>query len=285
MNRICVSALALAMMAGVASAQQVQFRIVERTNQLIATSGDSLLELAVQARVVGGGMLGGYNFNITTNDAEANGTLQRARIMNGFVFGVGNTYFTGSPWTSGNTLGIHGIAGQYSYLAGINGQFNGLINASAGTFTDNPAINELGLIAGAATGTALTQTPGIDADGDGIPDTAPSNGGASQNNETAPVIDPTIRQQYFAENTFVDVYRFRYIVSNFAARTIHFGLTDVGAQTFNQLLFNNGAWGAQNNTVDSGSVSATGYDVLTPSPASVALMGLGGLMVARRRRA
>jgi MYXO-CTERM domain-containing protein len=285
MNRICVSALALAALAGAANAQ-VEFRFVERTGQTVASSADSLLEIAVQARVTGGSNLGGFNFNISTTDSESAGTLQLARTMNGYVFGVGNAYYAGTPWTAGSIVGIHGLAGQYSYLAGINGYFNGLVNQSQGTFTNNPALNEIGLIAGAATGNALLQTPGMDSDGNSVPDTAPSNGsGISANNEVAP-LDPSLAGPYFANGQFIDIFRFRYTVSNFTQRDIVFSLGDLGAQTFDQLLFNNGAWGAENVTADAQSISAGTLTIhVTPTPASVALLGLGGLVVARRRRA
>jgi hypothetical protein len=294
MNRFCVSALALAALAGAANAQQVTFQIYERTGQSVANTADALLEIGIRAKVTGGQMLGGYNFDLATNDAESSGTLARAKTMignNPAANPPGNYYFTGSPWTAGNTLGVHGLAGQYTYLAGISSQFNGQINTSAGTFTNNPAINEIGLIAGAATGSSLLQTPGIDTDGDGNPDTAPSNTGTGgsgnpSNGEIAQVTDPTIRGPYFADNQFIDVYRFRYTVTNFTSRTIHFDLAGVGAQFFTQLLYNNGAWGAENLTALPNQITVQGLDVaVTPTPASVALLGLGGLMVARRRRA
>jgi len=280
--------MALVALAGAANAQTtVTFRIVERTSQVVANSADSLLELAVQARVSGTpAYLGGFNFNILTGDSESGGFLQKARIMQG---GNPNFYSTTTPWNSNSSVGSGGLAGQYTYLAGINADFNGVINASSGTFTNNPAENEIGLIAGAVTGDALTHTPGIDDDGDNIPDTAPSNGTMpphSNNNETA-AVDPTIGAQYFAGGAqFIDIYRFRYNVTNFTQRTLHFSLGDLGAQFFNELLFNNGAWGANNVTAPLTAIVALPLNVqVTPTPASVALMGLGGLMVARRRRA
>jgi uncharacterized protein (TIGR03382 family) len=284
MNRICVSALALAALAGAANAQ-VEFQIYERTGQSVASSADALLEIGVRARVTGGAMLGGYNFNILTNDAESNGSMAFARITQ-----FGNYISNSSAWPADARQGQSGYWGglpsTYSYLAGINGQFQGLINTSGGTFTNNPAVNEIGLVAGAATGNALLGVPGVDDDGNNVPDLAPGNAaGTSSNGDTSPV-DPTIAATYFAQGQFIDVYHFRYTVSNFSQRTIHFSLGDLGAQTFTQLLYNNGAWGAENTTADAGQVSAGTLDIqVTPTPATVALMGLGGLVVARRRRA
>jgi len=286
--------MALVALAGAASAQSVQFEIYERTGQSVANTADALLEIGIRAKVTGGAMLGGFNFNVLTDDSESNGTFARAKTMignNPAANPPGNYYSTATPWTAGNTLGVHGLAGQYTYLSGINSFFNGLINASQGTFTNNPAANEVGLIAGAATGGALLQTPGVDVDGDGNPDTAPSDTGHGGSGtpgpaELAPVTDPSIRTQYFADNTFIDIYRLRYTVTNFTIRDIHISLGDLGAQFFNQLLYNNGAWGAENFTALPNQISGNSLTIhVTPTPASVALMGLGGLMVARRRRA
>jgi hypothetical protein len=285
---------AAGLLAGATNAQQVTFQIYERTGQAVFGSFDNTLEIGIRAKVTGGQMLGGFNFNIVTSDAESNGTLARVKTMignNPAASPPGNYYFTGSPWTSGNTLGVHGLAGQYTYLAGINGQFNGLINASGGTFTNNPAINEIGLIAGAATGSSLLQTPGIDTDGDGNPDTAPSDTGSGgsgtpANGEIAQVTDPSIRGPYFADNQFIDVYRFRYTVTNLTARPIHFDLAGVGAQFFNQLLYNNGAWGAQNLTALPSQISVAGFDVcsICPAPGAAVTLGLCSGWLIRRRR-
>jgi hypothetical protein len=129
---------------GASNAQSVQFRLIERTGQTAFNSSDSLLEIAVQVRVTGGN-LGGFNFDIHTGDAEARGTLSRARISNS-----DHTYFSGSPWAPNSSVGTGGVASTFSYLAGINSSFNGLINVSGGSFTNNPNENEIGLIAGAA---------------------------------------------------------------------------------------------------------------------------------------
>jgi hypothetical protein len=246
------SAAIVLALAGHGGAQTVEFRIVERTGQTQVSSADALLELAVQARVTPGPLgsyLGGFNFNIVLSpEPEANGTLQKARIMAGYVFGVGNAYYTGTPWAPNSIVGVGGIAGQFSYLAGISGTFNGYINMSGGTFTNGPD-QEIGVIAGAATGNALLQTPGIDSDGNSVPDTAPSNGtGLSANNEVAP-LDPSLAGTYFADGQFIDIYRFRYTVTNFAPRVFTITVEDAGAQVFDQLLFNNGAWGGENHSL------------------------------------
>jgi hypothetical protein len=286
MNRICVSAVALMAMAGAVNAQTVQFRIIERTGQTVANSADALVECAVQARVTGGN-LGSFNFDIAlAGEAESNGALSRARISN-----ADHTYWTvptnGTSWVGNSSVGSGGLASTFSYLAALQAPFNGVINTSSGTFTNNPAEHEIGLIAGAATGSALLNTPGVDGDGDGNPDNYFDNGNGNPtvNGSTASTTGIDVGT-YFGNGQFTDVYRFRYTVSSFTTRTVNFVLRNIGAQVFQQFGFNNGAWGAQNVTVDAASISASGYSLsVTPAPATVALMGLGGLVAARRRRA
>ncbi len=81
------------------------------------------------------------------------------------------------------------------------------------------------------------------------------------------------------------MYRFKYTVSNITtARQIHFDLSGIAAQIGTSLVLSNGTWGpVQANAA----ASATGIDVAVvgiPAPASAALLGLGGLLAARRRR-
>lgn len=267
-----------------AHAQQVQFEFYERTGQTLVSPADSLLEIGVRARVMGGASLGGFGFNIISNDAEGNGTLAKARIT------VNGAYVpNSSAWAASASTGAGGVWGgvpsTYSYLAGISANFQGLINLSGGTFTNNPSINEIGLIAGVATGNALLGVPGMDDDGDNIPDTAPSNGaGSSQNNEIAP-LNPSLAGPYFGNGQFVDVYHFRYTVTNFAPRQLVFTLEDLGAQVFNQLLYNNGAWGSANSVVPSGQIASSTLSIgTTPAPGCAVLFGSAAMLLGVRRR-
>jgi len=281
MNRICVSAVALLAMAGAANAQVVEFRLYERTGQASASSADALLEIGVQARVIGSN-LGTFNFDIHTGDSQTGGSAARARIS---VAGVGTYVSNAAAWGANSVVGTGGIAATFSYLAGINPNFNGLINLSGGSFVDNPAENEIGLVAGSATGTALLGVPGMDPDGESNPATWAGYGvgGTPNSGETAP-LDPSLAPTYFANGQFIDLYHFRYTVTDFTARTLNFTLGDLSAQVFQQLLFSNGAWGTQN--LAPSSISSSGLQInVVPTPASAALMGLGGLVIARRRRA
>ena len=273
-------------LAAAANAQVVQFRIVELDGQTwVSSAADAVLNLAVQARVLGGPALGGFDFNIKTGDAESNGTLLRLRIQN-----ADQTYYTGAHTPSGTGGTKVGMAFQYFYLAGIGASFNGLINLSGGNFTNNPAENEIGLIAGAATGGSMLSTPGLDPSAEGNPATWSGYGASATppNNATAP-LDPAIGAPYFAQGQFIDIYRFRYTVTNFADRNLHFSLDDVGAQVFNEWLYNNGAWGAANTTLGAAQVESQSLSIgvgIFPAPGTALLVAGAAMYVgARRRRA
>lgn len=307
MRRALLSATLAAACAQPALAQSVAFRIVERTGQGSATpngSGtgwvDPVLDIAIQAQVTGGRKLGGFSFDaVIVGEADTRGTLAMARINN-----ADGTYAT--TLAVGSTVGQFGIARQYSYLAGISPSFNGVINTSVGTFTNTPGNQEIGLIAGAATGSAVLGTPGLDVSdgdtdnanpgvGDGNPDswnaTHPWSSVAGQtppmpaNNDTG-TLAAALAGPYFGAGQFIDIYRFRYTLNTSLVncRTLHFTLVGATAQTFDQLLFNNGSWGAQNTTFG-GTIFVVPLDVVCfPAPSSAALLALGGLPAARRRR-
>jgi hypothetical protein len=280
-SAIASASAALIALAGIARGQTVEFRIVERNaaNQGIINAAPPAMgtpldsvntrgNYAVQARVnpgTNGVALGSYSFDIVIpGEPDANGTLVRLRIT---VFGY---YYTGpavADSRTGSSGYMGGTPGQYSYLEGCCG-FTGSINTSFGTFTNNPAQQEIGLVLGSATDGALLNTPGIDPDGWNSPATWSGYGlGGAPNNGATASLDPTIGATYFAEGQFIDVYRFRYTVSNLVSRTFTITLANVGAQVFNQFVYNNGAWGPQTVTVDPASVTITGLQVpVSPDP-------------------
>lgn len=284
MTKILVSAMTLAALAGASQAQTVEFSIVERSAvpQTVANAGDAVLDFAVRARVTGsvggrGYALGGFGFNIAApGEADTNGTLLKGVISNS-----SGLYQASTAAADPGTVGIHGLARSYTYLANINGAFNGVINATQGTFTNSPTAQEIGLVTGSSLGTQLLGTPGADDDFDGNPDTWP---GGSPMAGSVSDLNPTVGATYFAEGQFVDVYRFKYTVTNFAARSVTFTLQGVTAQIFTQFLYSNGAWGLDTATF-TGAATINPYTfTVTPAPASAALLGLGGLVAARRRR-
>jgi hypothetical protein len=244
---------------------------------------DSLLELAVQARVTGGA-LGAFSFDIAIpGEADTNGTLERARINTSLS---NHAYFNSGAWAAGTSIGVHGMAYPYTFLASTGGPsaaFNGVINTSTATFTNNPNDQEIGLIVGRVMGDPLLHTPGIGGDGDGVPDTYVSG--------TTAALDATAAANYFGAGQFIDVYRFRYTVTNLAPRNLSFIIRNVLAENFTQLTNNGNLWGAQDSTVASGdihgaplSATVTGFSLFIPSPATGAVLGMGGLVALRRRR-
>jgi len=280
-----VTAMALVAAAGAANAQvpSVEFRLVERNGQTtvptplgatLATDGN--LNYAVQARVVGGGatdFLGNFSFDIVASgEADANGTLTKLLTSN-----ADGSYTTNPTNANNATVGRGGLAAGYTYLAGINPNFNGLINLTGGTFTNTAASQEIGLVTGSPTGSALLLL--TDTMGTGNPDTYSGSG------TTAP-IDPTIAAASLgAAGNFIDVYRFKYTISNLSVdRFITFSLANVTAQIGNSLALANGVWGPVQANASAVATAAAPVHVIVPAPASAALLGLGGLIAARRRR-
>ena len=280
MTRTAVlSACIVASIAGAAQAATVEFRIVERRGQVAWTgtaqpagTNDAILNFSVLARVVGGvsgEALGNFGFDLVSNDATGNGAFTKALISN-----ADGTYAPSTTYSNNATVGRGGLARPYSYLAGISPEFNGVINMTSGSFIQNPLVEDLGLITGSPTGQALLDV--ADTDFDGLPDTYPGSG------TTAP-LDPALGSAYFGATGFVAVYNFNYTIASNAIRTITFSVANAQAQTFLSLAVANGVWGPANpqnaTTLASGALVA-----VTPAPGAAALLGLGGLMVARRRR-
>ena len=293
MKKSLVAAIALVAAAGAVHAQSVEFRLIERRGQSTWTPGgvqslplnDNLIDVAVQARVVGGAAnrgIGNFNFNIVTDngEAESRGTLARVKISNA---GTGTYDTSATQYNTNAILGQGGLPATYTYLAGINGAFNGVLNGSSGTYTNNPGEQDIGLVTGAPIGGSLLTTfgaaGGTDAGGNPVPDSWVAG--------TTATLDPALANVYLGANSnFIDLYRFRYtIINGTIDRTIHFILTGATAQTFGSLASSNNVWGPAGITDATVSVG-TGLNihVIIPAPASAALLGLGGLMATRRRR-
>lgn len=279
MRAASLSAVVVVACASVARGQTVEFRIVERTAQAQVSPVDPVLDLAVQARFNGANSLGGFYFDMRMlAEQEARGTLEYGAISN-----LDGTY--DPAFGVGGSVGRHGLARSYSYFATVNPNFLGMINQSAGTFTNTPD-QEIGLVTAFAQGVTMLGTPGMDTNSDGNPDTWSGNGsGMIPTNLATASLDPAISAAYFAHNEFVDVYRFRYTVTDFAVRTLQFRLLNIVAQQFTQLVYSGGQWGAQNSTTPTTAIVSSGLNIaVVPAPAIIGLLGAGMMLAARRRR-
>jgi hypothetical protein len=279
--RLAVPILALSLVQAAALAQTVDFRIVERTGQTQITAADNVLDFAVQARVTStnNSALAAYGFTVhIAGEPDSSGQFARELISN-----FDGTYAT--TIATNSAIGRGGLPLQYSYLAAINANFNGLINASAATFTNGPD-QEIALVTGAALGSALLSTPGMDADGDGNPDTWTGNGtGQTPPDNLSVPVNTTLTRNYMARANYIDVYRFRYTVTDFSPRTLHFQLDELAANAFTRLTWIDGTWGPVNSALPASSLSFQATDILVPGPgaAGVAAAGMGVLMSRRRR--
>jgi hypothetical protein len=185
------------------------------------------------------------------------------------------------------------MAASYTGLAGFSGDaLNGSVNTSSGSFTNTPGNQEIGIVTGRLMSSPMLHTPGLDPNNEGNPSSYANYGTGipPTNQTTAPL--PSGLGNYFASDQFVDVYHFRYVVSNLSTvRTLTFSLRNLLAENFTRFVYSNTLWGAQDSTVPPGSISGqslstsvTGFSALIPAPGSAALVGLGGLMAIRRRR-
>ena len=177
---------------------------------------------------------------------------------------------------------MYGIS-QFGYLVGVSNIFNGLINASGGGWTQTPS-QDIGLVSGLSAGMYLLSTPGVDKDSDGVPD------GAS--GAAAKLLPQTMSDYFGADGNWIDLYRFRYIVTNFSARTLDLHLIttssdpDPVAYTFSSLQSTAGSWGIASTLVGVPPEDVQGVRIqVIPSPgaSALALMGVG-LVAARRNR-
>lgn len=245
-NRSLLGTVAACGLSTIAAAQQsgtpmVEMRIVERAGKTaISGPDDAQLNFAVQARAIGGPAnmcVAGFEFDIRiVGESDSWGTLARCLISN-----LDGTYT--SAIAPSSAIGRGGLAAQYTYLARINASFNGVINTSVSTATNGPD-QELSIVAGHAASAALLQTPGLDADGDGNPDTWSGNGtGAAPPFGVIVPLDPQIARDYFGMKNWIDMYRFRYTPTNFQPRALRLTFEGLTASTGRTLQNTSGVWG------------------------------------------
>lgn len=263
--------------ASFAGAQpSIEFRIVERTGQTLVTPGDNVLDFAVQVRTVTNFRIAAAGFDMRIiGESESSGVLTRGRISN-----FDGTYFDGIAIS--NTVGLGGVARHFGYHTNLNSAFNGLINTSAATFTNGPD-QEIGLVIASSIGEYLLGTPGLDADGDGNPDTWSGNGtGVTPTVSSTATVPLALRGPYFGQNMFIDLYRFRYTVTNLSPRTLDFSLRNLGGNVFQTLTYAPGQWGPRSSSAD---LFATDLQIqVIPAPAATLALALGIPVCLRRRR-
>jgi hypothetical protein len=259
-----------------------EFRIIERSGQSVASPADGVLNFAVQVRVTSPGNTDGFSragFSITiAGEPETSGTLSRDRTSNS-----DGTYYPGIAGPAGFGA-FNGLPQQYGYLSGINTAFNGLINSSAAVWTQSPTTQDIGLITPATDGQNLLNTPGVDTDIDGNPDTVAPSG-------TQAILPASIMQTYFGAGDWIDLYRFRYTVSEFSPRTLTFNFGgDTPSQlpissTFSQVLLTNGLWRPDSTHASSDGLTLQNLSItVVPAPTTALAPALLGLALARRRR-
>ena len=132
--KFAAGAMVVSWIAGAALGQTVEFRIVERSGRTVATPADPIMNFAVQARVVGGATnvgLGDFGCKIVAmGEPDASGDLDYLYISN-----ANGTYDSNTTNRVHGPIGSYsGLPAQYRYLAGLSPDFNGVINASVGTF-------------------------------------------------------------------------------------------------------------------------------------------------------
>jgi MYXO-CTERM domain-containing protein len=301
-KKIVLTALAVAALAGTAMAQQAEVRIVAHGGAVPAGSSGIVLangapsatvNLALQVRVTGStsnqfiSSWGGTIRAIGELDTYGTTVL---RTMSGTsttitVDSNGDPIAVPAPVgraPNGNTTNgddsRNGLLYSYRNL-GINGTINP-IPADGGTPNQ-----EIFNIAARLQGDNLIRTTGVSPYTPWDPNTdTGATFGAPTNPPSAAVVD------FFGGGStnggWVDVFRFGYTITDTTtARTTEFKLIPADFGITNQWVFTSGLWGVIDQLGQPG--ANTGFSITVeevPAPGSAALLGLGGLIAARRRR-
>lgn len=283
MKKIVLSALAVAAAAGMANAQNIEFRWTERHGQTTINPGavpaasnnfngvgaatDATIWLVLEARLNSAGNpalrgIGGGAGSITTGDSLLGGGAFRnnggapPRIAS-------SASATSVPtWLStrehgqdddGNYVIVTPAAGNaifqpWRFIADLApGNVTGNINANIG-------------INGITWAAAGAQLFGLDAQGP----------------------NPAVNTEaQFGKDAWAPIYTFQYNVTNLAERVIDFGGTFAAFTAFSSYDTN----GVPNSVQVTNAAVPTYRVTVTPAPGAAALLGLGGLLAARRRRA
>lgn len=286
MKKIVLSALAVAAFAGAASAQTIEFRWVERHGQasigpgaVVApdaanvtghTNTDATILLYLEARVTGGNAAGISTFggDVNTNDTFGTGrgsflgqATTQAGAPAGLLVNAGRSISAYAPSyqgyvdADGNALPAgRGVFNPFRQVANLGDNAQGVLNDTIPDSAGNPASLGLQL----PTFNVVQRIFGNVAQGD------------YTNNNTD--------GHQFGLGQYIPLFIVRYDVTNLTARTLTF--------TYNGFITAFSGFVA-GQPVEAATVNiAPTYTVtITPAPGAAALLGLGGLVAARRRRA
>lgn len=289
MKKIVFSALAVAALAGAAQAQNtIEYRWVERHGQTtigpgatpvagatvagVGTGTDATIILTLEARVVGQGNALGIStfggdvvsndpFNTTRNTGgNTQGFLSVASTQGGAPAGLHvNAAFSNSNWApsyvpypdgDGGFLGTgRGIFNPFRQIANLGDNAQGVANDNDGATAglQNPTNNVLQRLFGNM------------------------SFGDYQNNEDGP--------GRLGLGSFIPLFVVRYDVTDLTARNLTI--------TFNGFItaFAGYADGQPVQAISATGISTTYTVSIVPAPGAAALLGLGGLVATRRRRA
>lgn len=307
MKNAVIGIVAVAGLAAAASAQQfqlgagqLQFRIVANNTVVDETiPGDNVVQLALQVRYTGGdarvASLGATRGRIASNEADSAGVLARSGVR---TAPYGNNDF-GVATRQGMTEGHRELfaGGSSNNNADQNGgnpasSTTGNPNNGGGEFRWAPGLAGFGNLLAFDNATTGVGRPDGSGDGQlisvGLRDGNDGNGGAG--------LEPDAEGNPVADEARWDtLFLFNYTVTNFAARTISFDYQNLGSAANPGVTEDTVQWwdAALGNFRGSNAAAGVFRDDLSdniqvvpiPAPGAVALLGLGGLVAGRRRRA
>lgn len=210
----------------------VEMRIVEMSGRTkwYPFNGSSVLNYSIQARVLGGSPaigLGDWGFSLRlAGELEGQGALTRLRINN-----PDGSVYTDPPTTSFLGGAAVGVAVQYRYLVGLSSTFNGVINLSWGAYTNGPDQEILGIV-GSVRGAGLEPGGIITC----VPDPLDPMNNVVCSITPQPQFQQAMEARFGANANWVELYRFRYTMSNLTPRTFTPTLVNPFAATFESLV-------------------------------------------------
>jgi len=263
-KKIALSALAVVAFAGAANAQNtIEFRWVERSGQASIAPGaapaaaantnsntDATIWLVLEARLNTTdpsirGLAGGAG-SVSTNDPQGN-----------------------NAWKLTGSGRINSQAGATSSPGFV---FPTALPTQRGIFEPFRLVANLGEVA-----TGVPDDATVSPVNANIGQIAFATGGSA----IGALVDGDATEAQFGRNNFIPVYTFQIDFTNLAVRSVMF-TSDISFTAFSMFDANN----VPNSVTGVQSLPVPAYTVsIVPAPGAAALLGLGGLLAARRRRA